>query len=63
MDSIRFLNTWDGAAIPIDNNVDADAAYLAFMMATVLSGGQHVTRAEFLSAYWSKLLPDYEEFA
>lgn len=62
MDWTRFVNTGDGAAIPIDNDKETDAAYSAFM-ATALQGDQHVTRAEFLSAYWSKLLEDYEEFA
>jgi hypothetical protein len=62
MEWTRFVNTVGGAAIPIDNNDEADAAYSAFL-AIALQGGEHVTRAEFLSAYWNKLLGDYEEFA
>ena len=62
MDWTRFVHTGDGAALPIDNDAEADAAYSAFMTAG-LPDEQRVTRAEFLSAYWSKLLADYEEFA
>ncbi|MGH8729246.1 MAG: hypothetical protein ACREV9_14085 [Burkholderiales bacterium] len=47
----NYVGGFYGAAVPIDNNVEASAAYSAFIM----DGGEeveNVTFAQFLSEYW-----------